>query len=177
MGIQGRRFYFHNEIPKVNTIKDKFEEITGLQLEYMPCLDLNQLVTDNEDFLILLEQSIKGDNAHIRRRPHFSCEDFDHVYLDDYMIPSSKSFYLICGIQIENMYFFNALSKTLLELGGNIFRYSIYPHEEDLNIAEYLEPYHPHDREWKQVKKWHEMNSVERAGFRSFYVKNRENGD
>lgn len=46
-----------------------------------------------------------------------------------------------------------------------------------MNLEEYLEPYHPHDREWKNVKKWREMNSVERAGFRSFYVKNRENGD
>lgn len=177
MGIQAKRFYYHNEIPKVNTIKDKFEEITGLQLSYTPCLELNELVTDDEDYLILLEQSIKGKHTHIRKYPHFSCEDFDPVYLGEYMSPSSKSFYLQCGIQIENMYFFDALSKTLLELGGKVFNYYIYPHDEDMNIEEYLEPYHPHDREWKNVKKWREMNSVERAGFRSFYVKNRENGD
>lgn len=167
MGIQGTRFYFSVELPKVDAIKEKFKKITGLSLIYTHCLDLNELVTEEEDFLFLLEQSVHGKKSHSNGYAYFSCAHFDNVYLGDYMMPSSKSFYLQCGIRIENMYFFHALSKTMLELGGNIFNYNIYPHEQDLEIDELLEPYHPHDRAWKRIKKWEEMNSVERTTFKN----------
>lgn len=67
MGIQAARFYYHHELPKVNSIKNKFEEITGLKLTYTSCLELNELVTDERDHLMLLEQSINGDNTHSNR--------------------------------------------------------------------------------------------------------------
>lgn len=108
---------------------------------------------------------------------HFSCENFENVYLGEYMVPSSKSFYLECGIQIENMYFFHALSKTMLELGGNFFDYNVYPHEDSLKVEDYLKPYYPHERRWKNIKKWYEMNTIEQAFFRSHYVKHHENRD
>jgi hypothetical protein len=167
MGIRATRFYFSTELPKVDVIKKKFTEITGLPVTYTPCLELNELVTDDEDFLFLLEQSINGKKTHSNGYAHFSCADFDNVYLGDYMVPGSKSFYLECGIRNENMYFFHALSKTMLELGGNIFDYHTYPHEKDLKIDEFLEPYYPHERSWKRIKKWEEMNSVERSRFKN----------
>ncbi len=169
MGIQREHFYFKQGLPKVNVIKAKFEEITGLYLSYTSCLQLNELITDEEDVLRSIEQSVKGPHRHIYRRPYFSCAEFDDVYLGEYLQPETKSFDLECGIRIENMYFFQALIKAMLELGGRCLDYSFYS-EDDRNIDDYLEPYLPHQREWKRIKNWNEMNAVERAGFNNPYI-------
>ena len=75
------------------------------------------------------------------------------------------------------MYFFEALSKTMLELGAKIIEFNINPHKENINVDDYLEPYHPYERKWKNIKKWNDMSKTERAFFRSYYVKNCENGN
>lgn len=170
MGIYATRFYFKAALPQISAIKTKFKEITGLDLDYSPAIELNELATDAEDFLYYFSKSIEGGKHLKYTYAWFSCEGFANVYLDDYMRPAEQSFYLECGIRIENMYFFHALSKTMLELGGNIFSYNIDPLEKGLDIDRYLEPYQPHERTWKRIKKWGEMNAVERAAFKGKYV-------
>lgn len=166
MGIYATEFYFKKELPKVDAIKRKFKEITGIRLEYKPGLELNELATDSNDIINFLnspESAILGYTL-------FSCEGFSIVRLGEYMIPNSKSFYLECGITIKNMYFFHALSKTMLELGGHIIKPESYRDEEDLEIDKYLEPYNPYERWWKRIKKWEDMNNVERAAFKGKYA-------
>ena len=124
MGIYATRFYFKAALPQISAIKTKFKEITGLDLDYSPAIELNELATDAEDFLYYFSKSIEGGKHLKYTYAWFSCEGFANVYLDDYMRPAEQSFYLECGIKIENMYFFHALSKTMLELGGNIFSYT-----------------------------------------------------
>ncbi len=169
MGIRGHRFYFKQELPKVDEIKKKFHEITGLRLRFYSVAHVDELMTDADDILYHLNKRREETSDVVINAPHFACGDFEDVYLDDYMRPETRSFYLKCGIGMESLYFFDALIKTMLEIGGHTFRYSYYPHEEDLDIDNYLEPYNPHERQWKRIKKWDEMCDVEKACFKDPY--------
>jgi hypothetical protein len=167
MGIYAHSFYYKERLPKVDEIKKKFLEVTGLQLGYHSIVEVNDLATEHDDILYAI---MKAKEEPVNRRPlgnpRFTCEEFDTVYLDDYVQPLSRSFSIVCGIRTENMYFFNALIKTLLELGGFTYTYYCHPPPADLAIDKHLEPYHPHDREWKRIKKWNEMCDVEKAAFK-----------
>lgn len=169
MGIYGHRFYFKEELPKISEVEEKFYEITGLQLRYYATVHLEELMTDAEDILYHIRKKRSETNYVVVNSPSFKCEGFEDVYLGDYMQPDTRSFYLECGIHVKSMYFFLALIKTFHELGGQTFRYRTYPHQEDMDIEKYLEPYHPYHREWKRIKKWDEMSDVERAGFKGKY--------
>lgn len=166
MGIFGQRYYFNEGLPKVQAIKDKFKEITGLYLGYAPHVHLDELMTEREDILFELGKS-KGVFI---TRPSFSCSDFDKVYLGDYMDPTKNSFHIEASIRTKNMYFLYAFSKTIQEIGGFIFDYHTYPYEDDLVVEDYLKPYRPHEREWKSIKKWDEMSPVEKDGFQGKYA-------
>lgn len=170
MGIYAHQFYFKNGLPKVKEIKDKFYEISGLKLEYTPVVFLDRLTNDQNAILRYWEKSIKESNKVYIHSTHFSCEGFTDIYLEDYMGPDSKTFYLEMGIRAKNMYFFNALVKTLHEIGGRT--YTNHNHdakETDEFIEQYLEPYHPHERNWKRIKVWSEMSEVEKAAFKGKY--------
>ncbi|AWH85507.1 hypothetical protein HYN59_10440 [Flavobacterium album] len=167
MGIYGHYFYYKKELPKVNEIKKKFLEITGLQLGYHSIVEVNDLATEHDDILYAITKATEElKNSFPLGRPLFTCEGFEPVYLDDYMQPESRAFYIVCGIRTENMYFFNALIKTFLELGGYTNNLHIYPPPADLDFDKHLEPYNPHERKWKRIKKLNEMCDVEKAAFK-----------
>jgi hypothetical protein len=165
MGIYGHHFYYKERLPKINEIKKKFIEITGLQLEYHAIVEVDDLATEHDDISYAIMKETERNRRPLSH-PRFTCKEFEPVYLDDYMEPTSRSFYIICGIRTENMYFFNALIKTFLELGGFTYTYYWHPPPEDLDIDKHLKPYHPHEREWKRIKKWDDMCDVEKAVFK-----------
>lgn len=169
MGICGHRFYFKQELPKVSTIKEKFHEITGLRLQFYSLLNLNELMTDTDDILYYLKARREETNSRVIDHPYFACENFDNIYMAYNSPPEIKSFSIEGWIGMKNMYFWWALIKTMHEIGGHTFRYNTYPYPEDLDVDQYLEPYHPHEREWKQIRKWNEMCDVEKAGFKNKY--------
>lgn len=171
MGIYANRFYFKEKLPLVSDIKHKFYEITGLRLRFYSAVHLDELMTDSEDILYQLNTSKERNNLLIVDGPCFTCEDFDKIYLGDYMQPQTKSFYIECGIRTKSRYFFWALMKTMHEVGGYTFDYHCYPHEEDLDIEPYLEPYNPHERKWKRIKKWNDMSEVEKAIFKGDFMR------
>lgn len=161
------RLYFKQELPKVSDIREKFQEITGLDLGFRSEAYPDELMTDTDDLLYCLEKRHKETRYSVIDTPYFSCEDFEDVWLGNYMRPETRSFYLEAGVGMKSMYFFLALIKTMQEIGGRSFRHSHYPHEEGLDIDKYLVPYHPHERKWKRIGKWNEMCDVEKAAFKN----------
>jgi hypothetical protein len=101
--------------------------------------------------------------------PYFSCEGFGEIDLGEIISAGGKSFHIQCGIKAENMYFFFALIKTMLELKGQTYDYHFYAPDEDPDAETKLEPYIPQERFWKRIKKWDEMCAVERAAFNGKY--------
>jgi len=169
MGIRGHRFYFKQELPKVSEIKKKFQEITGLKLGFYAVASMNELMTDAEDTLYYLKKRSEETRDVVVHSAHFNCEGFEDINLGYYMQPETRSFHIEAGVGMPSMYFFFALIKTMHEIGGYTFNYSYYPHGEDLDIDNYLEPYNPHERQWKRIKKWNDMCDVEKAGFKDPY--------
>lgn len=169
MGIYAHRFYFKQELPKVSAIEEKFQEITGLRLQFSSEIHLDELMTDSDDLLYHLKKRYKKTRSSVIATPCFSCEGFDDIWLGDYIQPETRSFYLETGIGMKSKYFFLALIKAVQETGGYTFRYSYYPHEEDLDIDQYLEPYYSHERKWKRIRKWDEMCDAEKAAFKGKY--------
>ena len=183
MGIYGSRFYFKEGLPNTRDVQEKFNEITGLELHFTTDLYLRKIADNEEDIIYHINRNkdeiafsnsaeFDGDNAQILKEnprlatPYFHCPGFDDAGLADYSV-EEKSFQIEYGTRSESLYFFNALRKTMYELGGLNFKYSIYPVRKDLIIEDYLTPYHPHDREWKSIKKWEEMSDFEKADFKS----------
>lgn len=166
MGIYTHRFYFREELPKVSTIKEKFHEITGLCLQFYSLVNQNELMTDTDDILYYLKARREETNSRVIAHPYFACENFDNIYMDHNALPEIRSFSVAGGIAMESTYFLFALIKTMHEIGGHTFRYTTYPYPEDLDVDQYLEPYHPHEREWKRIRKWDEMCGVEKAVFK-----------
>lgn len=182
MGIYGHRFYFRDGLPKVRAIKEKFFEITGLKLGFTADVYMKELIPESDDIAFYLHRSqeerdyifspeFEGDKVEAQRdlhrvdTPYFSCDGFSEISLGEHISAGGKSFHIECGIRQKSMYFFFALIKTMLELGGHTYRYSTYDHEADPDVEEKLEPYLPHERFWKRIKKWDEMCAVERAAF------------
>ena len=62
MGIYAHRFYFKEGLPKVDDIRSKFKEITGLHLEFTPYIHLDRLMTDYQDILDYLNDAVKNTN-------------------------------------------------------------------------------------------------------------------
>lgn len=171
MGIYAHRFYFEKELPEIKEVKKKFFEITGLRLRYYSLAYPDELLTESGHLLHQLNKTATAwFNASIDS-PQFACEEFENVHLGEGMAPESKSFYLEYGIGSPNLYFYKALIKTMLELGGQTFKYSFYPHEPDLEIEKYLKPYFPHERKWKCIKKWNEMSDLEKISFKCKHAK------
>jgi hypothetical protein len=184
MGLRANRFYFKDGLPKVSAIKDKFTEITGLSVSLQTTLFLSELVTDRRAITHNLSKSqdilnrissddFEGDKTEARRdvtglgRSVFYCASFNSVQLGDYQ--EEKSFYLETGIDNESLYFFEALIKTMLEIGGHSYNHHISPPDAEHVIADHLESYHPHEKRWKKIKKWDEMSDSEKAFFKSPY--------
>ena len=167
MGIYGHYFYYKERLPKVIEIKKKFLEVTGLELDFHSIVEVDDLATEHDDILYaIMKETEEPRNRVPLRHPRFTCKEFEPVYLEEYMQPRTRAFYIICGIRTENMYFFKALIKTFLELGGSTNNLHIYPPPQDLDFDKHLEPYNPHEREWKRIKKWNEMCDVEKAAFK-----------
>jgi hypothetical protein len=81
---------------------------------------------------------------------------------------NDKSFHIEYGIGSGNMYFFLAFIKTIYEIGGHGYDY--YHQGEHLEAEDFLKPYHPHEKRWKNIKRWNEMSDYEKAGFKSKYA-------
>lgn len=179
MGIYVERFYFKEGFPKVRSIKKKFTEITGLHLDFKVDLHLTELITDDREIAYRLNQSqeklnyifsskFEGDKREAQRdltslgQPYFSCLSFDAVQLE-YL--EENSFYLECSLGVKSLYFFKALMKTMLELGGQDYNYSSPSDEDGHVIEDHLDPYHPHVKRWKAIKKWNEMSAFEKSSF------------
>ena len=97
--------------------------------------------------------------------PYFQCEDFQSIGPENPGDIGEKNFSIACYLPIKSTYFFMALTKTMLELGGQQYRYGDSSEYDE--IAEgYLAPYHPHDNEWKNIREWAEMSDFEKAGFK-----------
>jgi len=169
MGIYGHQFYFKERLPDTAELEKKFHEITGLDLSYHVVAYIDELVTDEDDILYHIRKKMDETNYVVLQNPRFFCKGFDYIYLSDYMRPETRAFYIECDIGTESMYFFFALIKTFLELGGYTLNHSYYPPQEDLDIDQYLEPYHPYERKWKRIKKWTEMSDWEKAAFKGKY--------
>jgi hypothetical protein len=174
MGISVENFYFRKGLPKITSIKEKFQEITGLPLSYTPYFQFDELVTDREDLVYLFEKSLREATYKTTNRPYFSCAEFEDICLDEYLQPETKELGIVYGIGAESMYFYYALQKTMIELGGDQIRHKINLRKKDFNIENNWEPYFPHERKWKRIKKWDEMNAVERASFKDPYHKPRK---
>lgn len=187
MGIFGHRFYFRDGLPKVQAIKDKFFEITGLKLGYYSTLHLGELIPESEDIAFSHHRNLEdvayiqsaeftGDRREIKRNMHytgytfFTCHGFLDIRLENDITAGGKSFDILCGGRAESLYFYYALIKSVLELGGNTYLYNTYTAEADPEAEEKLELYLPHERFWKRIKKWDELCAVERAAFNGFYV-------
>lgn len=171
MGIYRHSFYFEKELPKIQEIKDKFKEITGLILGYYSVAYPKELMTEAADLLYHLNEIYTGWSSVRINSPQFTCCEFENVYLGDYMQPKSKSFDLEYGMGSPNLYFYKALIKTMLELGGRTVRHSYYSQEADFEIENYLEPYIPCERKWKCIRKWNEMSDFERLSFKCKHAK------
>lgn len=186
MGIYGQRFYFRQGLPKVRDIKDKFKEITGLRVGYTSDLSLEKLVNNSGDVIYHLNrgrdevrhiysEEFQGDKSEVRKDQayisysYFCCDGFADVSIGEHTL-AEKSFALQCGIRDENHYFFYALIKTMLELGGSEYDYHVYPDDPEEGPDNYLMPYFPHERHWKRIRKWDEMSDLEKAGFKSKYA-------
>ncbi len=168
MGIYGHRFYFKEGLPTVKAIKEKFLEITGLRLNFEAYLHLDKLITDQDDIIDNLT-TIDNSRGFLQiNTPYFSCADFSSISLGDFI--EKNSFHIECGIRAESMYFWHALIKSILEIGGHTFKYHYYPYEKDLVVENYFEPYHPYERKWKRIKKWAEMSEFEKAAFKGKYA-------
>lgn len=184
MGLYGHRFYFKDGYPTVRETKEKFHEITGLSLGFTADVYLQQFMTEREDIVYHLNKSCEqldyifssqydGDvikpqrDLHKISTPYFSCHEFSEISLGDYMNMDGNLLQLECGIRTKSLYFFFALIKTFLELGGQTYTNSTIPSIiEDEGVEKDLEPYFPHHRFWKRIKKWEEMCQVERAAFK-----------
>lgn len=186
MGILSHRFYFKEELPKVQAIKDKFYEITGLKLGFYTKMQLGELLPESEDIAYSLNRNLEvrnhvestsnnGVSWEIKKDFHFlgytffTCKGFDDLRLDQYITAGGKSFDILCGANAESLYFYYALIKSVLELGGHTYLYNTYTVEADPEAESKLEPYLPHERYWKRIKKWDEMCAVERAAFNGIY--------
>lgn len=185
MGICAARFYFKEGLPKVQAIKEKFQELTGLYLFiYMPIDIVNlhdayckgvsyddrgvgyKLYRDQETAEQILRDSRDHGKVFDAQKNlnslsgiTFSCLDFHRIGLD-YL--EEKSFYLEYSIPNNNSYFSEVLMKTMLELGGRFYKYSSSPPKLGHIVEDYLEPYYPHERRWKKLKKWKEYSDFER---------------
>ncbi|MGH1338666.1 MAG: hypothetical protein ACRBFS_21310 [Aureispira sp.] len=166
MGIYAHRFYFKQGLPKFKTIKEKFQEITGLNVQFYSIIHMEELITDSDDILYHLNKKREESNISSINAPYFSCSGFNHVYLD-YMNNDNKTFYLEFGIGKTSKYFYQAMIKTMLEIGGQTYTNHIAPDEEenDAFIEPFLETYHAHESFWKRVKPWDKMSQFEKDYF------------
>lgn len=167
MGIYAHRFYFAHGLPKVKAIKEKFREITGLQVYFYAKTHLDALAAGEDDILYDLN-SQRADGKHTGiQTPYFTCADFNHVYLEEYMDSKDKTFYLEFGAGKVNKYFYKAMIKTMLEIGGQTYTNHIaYEGEENApNFNQFLEPYFPHEPRWMQIKPWDTLSEFERNRF------------
>lgn len=172
MGVISERLYFRQGFPDIRDVKKKFHELTGLRLTFSTELSLNQLTHDEQEISYRMfhsgfgeQSSGNGNEFHKLGWQYFSCKGFDHLYIGENAPIEEKSFYLECSGATRSLYFFTALIKAMLELGGNVYRYNVSPPDPGHVVDDFLEPYHPHDREWKKVRKWEDMSAFERADF------------
>lgn len=161
MGITTHQFYFKQGLPKVEAIKETFFRITGLRLQFYSMVRINELMTENEDLLYHIRES----RERIIQAPCFSCSDFNRVYLGDYMSAGDKTFYLEYGAGKSNKYFYYALIKAMLEVGGATYTNHCATEHTDEYIEQFLEPYQPHEPFWMRLKKWDEMSEFEKERF------------
>lgn len=182
MGIFMHRFYFEQGLPKVKSVQEQFTQITGLKLNYTAEIYLKKIVDNREDIIYHINRSedewsfaktkkFEGEKSKIEGKPvieeaFFSCEGFDSIYIGEGTV-QEKSFGTEFNGRCKDFYFFDAFNKTMNELGGRTFNYNTYPYPKDLEVEKYLEPYHPHEREWKRIKKWAEMSEFEKDVFRN----------
>lgn len=164
MAFTSHRLYFQNGLPSVKDVKQKFQEITGLKLQFYATAHLRELITDTGDMLYKLRNVYEETGGNVINFPYFTSPGFDKVYWEDYHSNWERTFCLDFGGGKESFYFFQALVKTMLECGGRT-----YPHyfeldeeESDAYILPRLEPYHPHERRWKRIRKWDEMSDFEK---------------
>ncbi len=162
MGIFAHQFYFKQGLPKVADIKKAFHHITGLDVQFYSIVHINELMTDEKDLLYHIRES-RGNVIHA---PYFSCLNFNHVYLGKYMHPGDKAFYLEYGGRKSNKYFYHAMIKTMLEVGGATYTNHIHlENETDECIEQFLEPYRPHTPFWMRIRTWDEMSDFEKERF------------
>lgn len=167
MGIYAHRFYFKDGLPPVKVVTEKFQEITGLRIQFYSIAHIGKFLTDSSDLLYHLRKVNDETNSVAINAPYFSCPGFNRVYLGDYLGEGDKTFYLEFGVGSGSLYVYRALIKSMLEVGGLTYTNHIAPDEEETDafIQPYLEPYNPHDREWKQIRRWAEMSDFEKASF------------
>lgn len=173
-------------MPKVRDIQNKFMEITGLRVEYTSDLSLKKLADSSDDVIYHLNRGrdevrhsysdeFKGDRSAVRKDEayisysYFCCDGFADISIAEHTL-AEKSFAIQTGIMNENHYFFHALNKTMLELGGFEYDYHTYPDDPEEGPDNYLRPYFPHERHWKRIRKWDEMSDLEKADFKSKYA-------
>ena len=154
MGIQATHLYFSKGFLKMKTIRDKFNEITGLELR----LILNEELIDSEEEEEKILQNIPSPT-----KAGFSCfyvEGFYSIYIVDYY-GDNKTFELECGG--ADRYFYQALLKTFYELGAmRVNRNFGFDGAPFNNINMYLDSYNRNDPFWADINKWNNYNESEK---------------
>ncbi len=158
MGIQATHMYFKSGIPKIKTIRNKFFEVTGLELRLKYKKQLVELQKEEE----IIPKGIIGENSNLSYI-EFYVESFYSVHME---YSDSNSFELECGL--KGRYFYMALQKTFFELGGKKVdrEYGMDLCDADdssgIDINNYLLPYDKDDNYWADIKKWNDYNISDR---------------
>ena len=174
MGICVANFYFKEGLPKVTEIQEKFYALTGLRVYLNVGLNLvdfpiserevvHKLHRDFEEWEKSFDPPSDFKNQQQKRAKlnsmegiFFSCYDFGTIGVE-YQTKHNITFEY--GINESGSYFSESLIKTMHELGGRDFVDSNMWQEEHIE-EHHLEPYLPHEKRWKKLKKWEEYSSL-----------------
>ncbi len=164
MGIFMCQFYFKQGFPKVADIQKTFHRITGLKVKLYSNVYMDELMTNGRDLMYHLLEKSEDRRWDSLNETYFVCSGFNDVYLD-YLNPANKTLDLKYGAGKSNTYFYDAMMKTMQEVGGVTYRHPPFEEITDDSIEQFLEPYQPHTPFWMRIRKWDEMSDFEKERF------------
>lgn len=184
MGISATNFYFKEGIPAVIEMKNKFEELTGLQFYMSIGVNLVHLSSDNRE----ISYKLYKDQGEWERVSN-SQLSFDKRQEIKKNLNTLEGLSIACwvagkryGVYVENVsaqkvsfiyaanesnYFTESLIKTMLELGGRQPK-GLTIHDSADYATEELAPYNPYKKRWKRLKKWEEYTDLEKLESQTF---------